>query len=581
MDPLLSSSPSSSSDPSVCQSTHSCAPSSYLATDDGLLPSRHLSEAISDSASAAARWHLSWTSKHSPLSDGLLTSAFLSKFSPFRDLHCLLSLNTSDISPHSLDSALSAIADGSLEPYCDDDNDNPKWAKVMVSPEHEFWIASTHEELQSLTDLQVFVLVSRSSMPKGQHALKGKLVCKCKQDNTGKITRYKVRYIAKGFAQIPGLDYDKTTAPTAHLESLHVIAHIAASLNWELHQFDIKTAFLNGILLEDEQQYMEQPQGFKAPGKEDWVYHLMKSIYGMKQASHVRNITFNGTIVSWGFVHLSCKWCIYFKLSPSGTVIFSIHVDDIFAVASSCEEMEAFKALLQTKWEISDLGPAKFALGIAVTRDHPSCTISLSQTAYINRLLSRFEVSDACTTETPMITGLQLHHPDESAPILPEIHKWRLQTPYRELVGSLMYLTVATRPDIAFAVGQLSSFLNCYTPDHWSAAVHVLHYLKGTPSLSLVLGCDQSPSLIGYSNSDYANCLDTSHSISGHCHSLSSSVVLWSSKKQKVVVDSSCYVEYIALHDASHETIFLCQLLKGIGLPQFTPTPLLLRLTTL
>ncbi len=265
--------------------------------DDGLLPSHHLSKAISDSASAATHQHLSQASMCSPLSGELLTSAFLSRFSPFHDSHCLLPLDTSDISPHSLNSALSAITDGSLEPYCDNDDDDPKWAEAMVSVEREFWIAGTCNELQSLKDLQVFVLVPHSSMPKGRRALKGKLVCKWKWDNTGKVTHYKVWYITKGFAQIPRLDYNKMTAPTAHLESLHIIAHIAASLNWELHQFDIKTAFLNGILPEDEQQYMEQPQGFEVPGKEDWVYHLMKSIYGMKQASCVWNITFNGAIV--------------------------------------------------------------------------------------------------------------------------------------------------------------------------------------------------------------------------------------------------------------------------------------------
>jgi hypothetical protein len=544
-----------------------------MATDDGLLPSRRLSEAIADSASAAARLHSSRASKRSPFSDELLTSAFLSEFAPFRDSHSLVPLDTSDISAHSLDSALSAIADGSLEPYCDDD-DEPKWAEAMASPEREFWIAGARDELRSLEDLQVFVLVPRSSLPKGRRPLKGKLVCKRKRDDTGKVTRYKVRYVAKGFAQIPGIDYDKTTAPTARLESLRVIAHIAASLNWELHQFDIKTAFLNGILPEHEQQYMEQPHGFEVPGKEDWVYHLMKSIYGMKQASRVWNITFNGAIVSWGFVRLSCEWCVYFRSSPSGTVIFSVHVDDIFAAASSHEEMEAFKSLLQTKWEISDLGPAKFALGIAIARDRPSRTITLSQTAYINRLISRFEIGDARTADTPMIAGLQLRRPDDSAPVAPEIIKWRQQTPYRELVGSLMYLAVATRPDIAFAVGRLSSFLDCYTPEHWSAAVRVLRYLKGSRSLSLTLGCDRTPSLVGYSDSDYANCLDTSRSISGHCHSLGAGMVSWSSKKQKVVADSSCYAEYIALHDASHETIFLRQLLEGLGLAQPNPTTL-------
>ena len=391
-------------------------------TNDGLLPSRRLSNAILDSSSAAVHRRLSRTANHSPLSDELLTSAFLSEFSPFHDSHYLLPLDTSDISPHSLESALSSIADGSLEPYYDDDND-PKWAEAMASPEREFWIAGTCEELQSLEDLQVFVLVPRMSVPKGRRPLKGKLVCKRKRDDAGKVIRYKARYVAKGFAQIPGLDYDKTTAPTACLESLRAIAHIAASLGWELHQFDVKTAFLNGILPEDKQLYMEQPAGFEVPGKEDWVFHLMKSIYGMKQASRVWNITFNGAIVSWGFIRLSCEWCIYFKSSPSGTVIFSIHVDDIFAAASSPAEMEAFKALLQTKWEIADLGPAKFALGIAIARDRPSRTVSLSQTAYINRLISRFDVGDARTVDTPMVADLQLRHPDDSAPVAPEILK--------------------------------------------------------------------------------------------------------------------------------------------------------------
>jgi hypothetical protein len=106
-------------------------------------------------------------------------------------------------------------------------------------------------------------------MPKGRHPLKGKLVCKCKRNDMEKVVRYKVRYVAKGFAQIPGLNFDKTTASTAYLESLCAIAHIAVLLNWKLHQFDIKMAFLNSVLPEEEQLYMEQPSGFEVPGKED------------------------------------------------------------------------------------------------------------------------------------------------------------------------------------------------------------------------------------------------------------------------------------------------------------------------
>ena len=171
-----------------------------------------------------------------------------------------------------------------------------------------------------------------------------------------------------------------------------------------------------------------------------------------------------------------------------------------------------------------------------------------------------------------MVAGLQLCHPDNSTPDALEIMKWRLCTLYHELIGSLMYLAIVTQPDIAFAVGYLLSFLNCYTPDHWSATMWVLCYLKGTCSLSLVLGCDCSPSLVGYSDSNYTNCPDTSQSISGHCHSLGTRVISWFLKKQKVIADSSCYAEYIALHNTLHKTIFLHQLLNGIGLAQLDPT---------
>ena len=91
----------------------------------------------------------------------------------------------------------------------------------------------------------------------------------------------------KGFAQRYGVDYDKTTAPTVRLQSFRTILHLAATLDWDLCQFDIKTAFLHGILPETETMYMEQPPGFEEVRKEDCVMCLMKSIYGMKQASRV------------------------------------------------------------------------------------------------------------------------------------------------------------------------------------------------------------------------------------------------------------------------------------------------------
>jgi len=270
-----------------------------------------------------------------------------------------------------VDEVLTALTNGSVEPEVDLD-DEPSWGKAMASPECEYWVARSREEIKSLEDLNVFVLVPRTDVPHSQRPLKGKLVCKRKRDDAGNIVCYKVHYVAKGYAQRYGVDYDKTTAPTVCLESFRTLLHVAAMLDWDLWQFDIKTAFLHGVLPEEETMYMEQPEGFKEKGKEDWVMKLMKSIYGMKQASRIWNRTFNAAIVNWGFKHLACEWCVYRQQSPTGTIIFVVHIDDILVTTSSPSEIERFKAELTSKWEISDLGEPKYALGIGITCDR-SC----------------------------------------------------------------------------------------------------------------------------------------------------------------------------------------------------------------
>jgi len=542
---------------------------------DGLLPDTRLSGALSDvRASALRRQEERTTRRAVQLEDH--TQAFLTEFAPLRQTHLLLAVDldrNSSFSSLSIDDVLSALSDGTIEPVLDS-GDEPSWAQALASPEREYWIAGGRDELKSLEDLRVFVLVPRSEIPRGQRPLKGKLVCKRKRDDVGNVVRYKVRYVAKGYAQRYGIDYDKTTAPTVRLESFRVLLHIAASLGWDVQHFDIKTAFLHGILPENETMFMEQPPGFEVPGKEDWVMKLMKSIYGMKQASRVWNRTFDRAVRGWGFKRLSSEWCIYWRQTPTGTVIFAVHVNDIISIAPKPSMNKAFKSQLKGKWDITDLGPAKFALGIAISRNPSVNTISISQTALIDRVVEQFNQRDAHPVDVPMVAGLQLCRPNKTDPVPPEIAAWAERTPYRSLVGSLMYIAIGTRPDVAYAIGRLAFFLNCYRPEHWEAATRVLRYLKGTRSLVLKLGGQNSLRLVGYSDSDYANCPDTSRSIGGYCFSLGSGMVSWSSRKQRTVADSSCYAEYIALHEASHEAVFLRELLDEIDFLPTGPTPI-------
>jgi hypothetical protein len=237
--------------------------------------------------------------------------AFLTKFAPVHDSHFLLPLKLElSQSCSSVSEALSALAVGATELELDPDDD-PLWAKAIASPEREYWVAGARDKLKSLNNLKVFVLVPRSEILHGQQPLKGKLVCKQKWDDGGNISHYKVCYIAKGFAQRYRIDYNKMTAPTARLESFRALMHIAAVLDWVVQHFDIKTAFLHGVLPKSKTVFMEQPPGFEELGKKDWVWRLMKSLYGMKQASCIWNLMFHKTMVRLGFHHLVNEWCVY------------------------------------------------------------------------------------------------------------------------------------------------------------------------------------------------------------------------------------------------------------------------------
>jgi hypothetical protein len=252
-----------------------------------------------------------------------------------------------------------------------------------------------------------------------------------------------------------------------------------------------------------------------------------------------------------------------------------VHVNNIFSMASLAAKNDCFAALLKSRWEISELGPAKFTLGITFLRDCSTHTISLSQTAFIDKIVNKFNLSEAHPCETPMVAGLVLRRPDKTIPVPPEIVEWQARTPYCTLVGTLNYIAVGTHPDIAFAVGCLSSFMDCYMPEHWSAAICIVHYLKGMRTIGLTLGGTNPLHLVGYSDLDYANCPKMSRSISGYCFNIGSGAISWMSKKQHIVVDSSCYAKYIALHDSSHELLFLCELLTSLSFRPPAATPLL------
>ena len=215
----------------------------------------------------------------------------------------------------------------SLEHECElsIDKDPVSFQKAMECDNSEKWFNAMKEEMQSMSDNQVWDLVE---LPEGSKQVSCKWVFKTKRDSKGNIKRYKARLVAKGYTQKDGIDYKETFSPVSKKDSLRIILALVAHYDLELHQMDVKTAFLNGDL--EEEVYMDQPEGFVVTGKENLVCKLKKSIYGLKQASRQWYLKFNNTITSYGFIKNTIDRCIYMKVNGSQFIMLVLMLMKFF-----------------------------------------------------------------------------------------------------------------------------------------------------------------------------------------------------------------------------------------------------------
>jgi hypothetical protein len=201
--------------------------------------------------------------------------------------------------------------------------------------------------------------------------------------------------------------------------------------------------------------------------------------------------------------------------------------------------------------------------------DRAARTVHISQTAFIDQQVAKFSQTSARDAHTPLSVGATLSKDD--SPASEEEQRKVSKLPYRELVGALLWAAAATRPDIAFAVGQLSQFLANWGRVHWNAALHVLRYLKTTRTMALTLG-NRGPlkdiRIMGMTDSDFANCVDSRRSVGGYCFSIGGGAISWSSQKQARVTTSTTEAEYYAAADATKEALWLRSLLHEIGFSQ-------------
>ena len=217
---------------------------------------------------------------------------------------------------------------------------------------------------------------------------------------------------------------------------------IAAKLNLEVHQIDVKSAYLNAKL--EKEIYMAPPHGFDIP--DGMVLKLVKAVYGTKQGGWMWYQDIRATLENMGYERLESDHTVFICSREGLISTIALYVDDISVTGSDLETIEKDKDKLKEKYQMTDLGKISWILGMCVTHDREKGLIMLSQQQYIEDLLERFGMSDICPISTPALANEHLIKLDS-----PEINV----KSYQRAVGALMYPMLGTRPDLAYAVGAL------------------------------------------------------------------------------------------------------------------------------
>ena len=368
--------------------------------------------------------------------------------------------------------------------------------------------------------------------------------------------------MALGYQQVEGVDFEETFALVAKPTTFRTMLALAQVYKLLIHQLDVDSAFLYAPL--DEEVFMKPPPDMKVPPGH--CLRLLKSLYGLKQAPRNWHLHFVKFIKSLGFVQSVLDNCLFTMQKDGEMFLITLYVDDILICASSTELLTELKSAFTQNFEMKDLGEVSQYLGMKITREHD--TIRVDQTQYTKDILKRFDKlireNGNRKYDTPMERDLKLTKTEGKDMTLKEA-EYAMKFPYQNIVGALLYLSINTRSDIAYAVGVLSRF--CKTPNYRAckALIRVLIYLRGTLNVGITFSGSKLD-LHAFSDADWAGDLDSRRSTTGYVLYAAGGPISWQSKLQCTVAASTMEAEYMAAFHAIQECVWVKGVLGEIGL---------------
>jgi transposase InsO family protein len=416
--------------------------------------------------------------------------------------------------------------------------------QALKSPQAQEWKDAIQSELKALIDNGTWKIVPR---PKHNvNIIKPKWVFRLKKDEQGRIERFKARLVARGYTQVPGVDFFETYAPVGSALTFRYLMATAALRKQEVWHLDVSNAYLNGRLEED--VYMEPPEQLQA--ERGQVCKLIKGLYGLKQAGRKWNERLDEVLRRLGLTPTKSDPCLY--LAPGGGLLH-VYVDDMF-LATDEKEREYPISGLRKEFKIS-AKPATLCLGMKVEqikdKNGDVCAIKLSQPEQVRQIVNKFVGKRPSLSKVPLRKATILLEKDH------EESKPRPDLPLRALVGSLQYFSSMTRPDIAYAVNLLSRHVEKPTNEIWSAGIEIVKYLAGTQDLGVTYKDNGNSNLLGWGDADWASDKKTRRSTTGGTIILADGPIAWISSKQRSIALSTQEAELIAMTEVAKDEVYL------------------------